>query len=114
MGKGWQQRRRGKGEGEGEEPEPREGSWWPRHPVGGREAGGLRDASEVSQGPGTRRQMRGLEGAGCRSSSVEAGVGARKGKDKGAAFEKVLRWGLMGSEDVGDGLGVWDPVQRWM
>lgn len=56
------------------------------------EAGGLRDASEVSQGPGTGRQTRGPEGAGCQFAEV--GVGARKGKDVGASFGKMLQPGL--------------------
>lgn len=91
--------------GEGEEPEPREGSWWPRHPVGGQEAGGLRDASEVSQGLGTGRQMRGLEGAGCRSV-CRGGCWSQEGERRGGHFSVVE----VGSEDAGNGLRVWDPV----
>lgn len=94
--------------GKGEEPEPREESWWPRHPVGGREAGGSRDASEVSQGAGHWGQLRRLEGAGCRSQFAEAAVGARKGKDRGGQFSEDV---AMGSGDVGNGLGVGYGIQ---
>lgn len=61
---------------------------------GGGGGWGLGDASEVSQGPGTGQQARGLEGAGCWSQFAEGGVGARKGNDVGASFGKMLQLGL--------------------
>lgn len=53
------------------------------------EAGGLRVVSEVSQGLGTGRQMRGLEWAGYRSQFAEPGRGKMPGSVLGKCCSHV-------------------------
>lgn len=72
---------------------------------GGLEAGGLEGSLGSESGAGHPEANKGAGGAGCRSQVAEVGAGARKGKDVGVSFGKVLQTGLRMLEMIGRGRG---------